>query len=650
MQAEVAAGAQRQAAERAPRPTANAGSSTKEPSLREERSRESQAQQESRRELRARARRAREDEYEMESREATARLSDRDDARLSATASADTRVDSIGERGESSLNRDGDASSEATASAQNSYETGGDFESSPAMDVSGNATHADSISANDETSLTALAALENATAPAAEGAAGLARAGGSTGDSTGGDGTTTSANLAATMVGVSTLDQGFFARISDGASMTSTQSSTQVGGMAANPDGASIGATSDATNNETSPRTTNWTAVDQDLSGFSVADGSANVLDMADSTRARNSSEVAAQSGARDVATANDAVQRTLQDMERAFAKSANETHGSPVGASNTTLRAQDAVAGRLSEVESSIARARVVDAMESQEVRISMDADVDASESPMQGADGQRSAGAAMQSHGTSAASMSGFMGQGDAVGASGGLGAVSISGEGSGALAHAGLASDLAQSDGEIPVAARLAAKGAHVLANQRGGAITMRLEPPALGQLRIELRVAHGAVHADFTAATPEARVLIEANLGMLRERLESQGLSVDRMTVHGGNRPETTVTQTAQSGTDGRADADSRDRSGERASNTRHDAADGESRGRRDGEGTRDGSRHAAQQGAREERGTGASQRRGERNFAQMFGATLSNRSDAQGMKQHARTAEPSRRAG
>ena len=136
------------------------------------------------------------------------------------------------------------------------------------------------------------------------------------------------------------------------------------------------------------------------------------------------------------------------------------------------------------------------------------------------------------------------------------------------------------------ENPAAAKLAAKGAEILANQRGGTITMRLEPPALGQLRIELRISQGAVVADFTAATPEARALLEANLGMLRERLESQGLSVERISVHGGTRgTEATSAPLGQSGHESRQDgADNRDR-GERAS-TRQDAAGGESRGRRD----------------------------------------------------------------
>ena len=144
-------------------------------------------------------------------------------------------------------------------------------------------------------------------------------------------------------------------------------------------------------------------------------------------------------------------------------------------------------------------------------------------------------------------------------------------------------GPAADLARqpSDGASP-GAQLAAKGLGILANQRGGAITMRLEPPALGQLRIELRVSQGAVVADFTAATAEARALLEANLGMLRERLESQGLSVERITIHGARTAEAATQSSGDQRQEQGGNADARDRGGER----RQDAAGGESRGRRD----------------------------------------------------------------
>lgn len=142
---------------------------------------------------------------------------------------------------------------------------------------------------------------------------------------------------------------------------------------------------------------------------------------------------------------------------------------------------------------------------------------------------------------------------------------------------------------TDIEAHPSAQLAAKGVAILGNQRGGAITMRLEPPALGQLRIELNISQGAVVADFTTATPEARVLLEANLGMLRERLESQGLTVERISVHGGRGTESAAPATASGGSDARQEgAGARSDGGDRGdrSGTRQDAAGGESRGRRD----------------------------------------------------------------
>jgi len=156
----------------------------------------------------------------------------------------------------------------------------------------------------------------------------------------------------------------------------------------------------------------------------------------------------------------------------------------------------------------------------------------------------------------------------------------------------AGAAPAPDLAlPTEADAHPSAQLAAKGIAILGNQRGGAITMRLEPPALGQLRIELQIQQGAVVADFTAATPEARVLLEANLGMLRERLESQGLSVERISVHGGRGTESASPVAAHAGGDARQEgAGARSDGGDRGdrSGTRQDAAGGESRGRRDGD--------------------------------------------------------------
>lgn len=187
------------------------------------------------------------------------------------------------------------------------------------------------------------------------------------------------------------------------------------------------------------------------------------------------------------------------------------------------------------------------------------------------------------------------------------------------------------LSSGDPEVPPAAHLAAKGAGILASQRGGSITMRLEPPALGQLRIQLQISQGAVVADFTAATPEARLLLESHVGMLRERLESQGLTVERISVHGGRGTDSAPVTTAQQSHESRSDgSDARERSdrGQGRQEGRQDAAGGESRGRRDG----DGASHRARTEAQWKEGR-----------AREFAGVLEGESVA-------RAAEPVRRAG
>ena len=225
-----------------------------------------------------------------------------------------------------------------------------------------------------------------------------------------------------------------------------------------------------------------------------------------------------------------------------------------------------DAVAGRLAEVEGSIARSSVAKRVN--------DATVVIDGLPATNADAATGA-------------MSAFALQ--PVAGSGGASAGAFGTIDAGIAGDAPAADLAAATEPDLHPCAQLAAKGVALLANQRGGAITMRLEPPALGQLRIELHINQGAVVADFTAATPEARILLEANLGMLRERLESQGLSVERISVHGGRAAESVASATNFGASDGRSDGadarnDGRDRSDR--SGTGQDAAGSESRGRRD----------------------------------------------------------------
>jgi flagellar hook-length control protein FliK len=116
----------------------------------------------------------------------------------------------------------------------------------------------------------------------------------------------------------------------------------------------------------------------------------------------------------------------------------------------------------------------------------------------------------------------------------------------------------------------------RGLAAMINQRGGAMTMRLDPPELGELRVHMTLARGVVSAEFQAGTQQAQALLDKSLNMLRSALENQGLTVDRLTVHAA----------PSSGQPSTRD-DSSTNSQNQSPRYSHDAAGGESRGRRDG---------------------------------------------------------------
>lgn len=70
---------------------------------------------------------------------------------------------------------------------------------------------------------------------------------------------------------------------------------------------------------------------------------------------------------------------------------------------------------------------------------------------------------------------------------------------------------------------------------IARQRDGEVRLRLSPPELGALRLEVRVRDGVLTARLAAETPEARQVLLDNLPALRERLQEQGLHVERFDV-------------------------------------------------------------------------------------------------------------------
>ncbi len=125
--------------------------------------------------------------------------------------------------------------------------------------------------------------------------------------------------------------------------------------------------------------------------------------------------------------------------------------------------------------------------------------------------------------------------------------------------------------------PFTARIL-RGLSATLNQRGGVLTMRLVPPELGQLRIQMTITQGTVSAEFQTSTPQAQALLERSLAVLRSALQGHGLIVERLTVHTAQQVNAQAT---------RHDAPEQQTQQDRE---QADAGKGESRGRRDGDQT------------------------------------------------------------
>ncbi len=69
----------------------------------------------------------------------------------------------------------------------------------------------------------------------------------------------------------------------------------------------------------------------------------------------------------------------------------------------------------------------------------------------------------------------------------------------------------------------------------AADRGGPVRLRLSPPELGSLRLEITVRNGAMSARMEAETSAARTLLLEGLPALRERLAQHDLTMERFDV-------------------------------------------------------------------------------------------------------------------
>jgi len=69
----------------------------------------------------------------------------------------------------------------------------------------------------------------------------------------------------------------------------------------------------------------------------------------------------------------------------------------------------------------------------------------------------------------------------------------------------------------------------------AHERGGTLNLRLSPPELGSLRLELTVKDGVMNASLQAETDSARRVLLDHLPALRDRLAEQNIRIERFDV-------------------------------------------------------------------------------------------------------------------
>jgi flagellar hook-length control protein FliK len=79
----------------------------------------------------------------------------------------------------------------------------------------------------------------------------------------------------------------------------------------------------------------------------------------------------------------------------------------------------------------------------------------------------------------------------------------------------------------------------RSVRVLAEQGGGRVTIRLDPPQLGGLSLRVVVSDGAVHVSLLADQAPVADLLARHAADLRSALEGHGLRLDRLDVGAGD---------------------------------------------------------------------------------------------------------------
>jgi flagellar hook-length control protein FliK len=89
---------------------------------------------------------------------------------------------------------------------------------------------------------------------------------------------------------------------------------------------------------------------------------------------------------------------------------------------------------------------------------------------------------------------------------------------------------------------------------VAHHREGEVRLRLHPPELGAIKVELQVQDGTLTARVQTETSEARTVLLDNLPALRERLAEQGIKIEKFDVdlfdQSGGQPQQSGQQTEE----------------------------------------------------------------------------------------------------
>lgn len=91
------------------------------------------------------------------------------------------------------------------------------------------------------------------------------------------------------------------------------------------------------------------------------------------------------------------------------------------------------------------------------------------------------------------------------------------------------------LRDADPQNEVFSAQVGRGLAAVLRQGGGSVLLRLQPDALGELKVRLDLKDGVVTAKFEASSDQARRLLDAGLPELKAALEARGLAVERLEV-------------------------------------------------------------------------------------------------------------------